>query len=416
MDSSLTFVVIGCGSRGRTYTEIALKLGHRLVAVAEPAAAALAAIQAIAAPADLLSFGTGESLLDGEKLADLAIIATQDAQHFGHAAAALRLGYHVLLEKPAARSISEVEQLSQLAEQQQRKLILCFVLRYTPFFRSLKRALDAGSIGEIASIQALEGVGPWHQAHSFVRGHWSRSEKSTPMIVAKCSHDTDLLAWLAGAPCDSVSSHASCSYFRPEMAPHGATKRCSDACPQLGTCRFDAHRYLGEHRRWLAMVEPAAEEMDDDAILQWIKTSDWGRCVYHCDQDTPDHQVVGMKFANGITADLTMTAFDSGRRIRIYGSEGMLEGALHADGREAWIECRRHSGEITSVPIEEQDSDGYQGHGGGDFGLIQALPALISDQGSAGKNDFIEGHRIAFAAATAADQQAVVFLHSAATI
>jgi predicted dehydrogenase len=150
------------------------------------------------------------------------------------------------------------------------------------------------------------------------------------------------------------------------------------------------------------MVRPDAGEMDDDAIMAWLKTSDWGRCAYHCGQDTPDHQVVALQFANGITADLTMTAFDTGRRIRIFGTQGILEGAMHADGREPWIALGKHTGEVSPLPIEEQNTDGYEGHGGGDYGLIEALPRFLSDTGSEPQFDFIEGHRIAFAAANAA--------------
>lgn len=399
MQAPLSIAVIGCGSRGRTYMKIARELGHRVVALADPSADARQAMRGIAG--ESAEFDSGEALLAQPKLADLAVITTQDAQHFDQASTALRRGYEVLLEKPAATSAAEVDELARLAREHDRRLILCFVLRYTPFYRALKTALDAGRIGELVNIEATEGVGPWHQAHSFVRGHWSKSAESTPMIVAKCCHDTDLLAWLADSTATAVSSHAECSHFRPKKAPVGATDRCTDGCPHLGTCRYDAHRYLTDQRRWLEMVRPDGASMSDEQIRDWLRTSDWGRCAYHCGQDTPDHQVVAMRFANGITATLTMTAFDTGRRIRIHGTEGILEGALHADGREPWIECRLHEGETTAVPVEDAAAGGYGGHGGGDFGLIHALPALLAGPAE----DFTEGHRIAFAAAASAAEK-----------
>jgi predicted dehydrogenase len=279
-------------------------------------------------------------------------------------------------------------------------VILCFVLRYTPFYKALKQALDDGRIGDIVAIDASEGVGPWHYSHSYIRGHWSRTKESSPMIVAKCSHDTDLLTWIAGAETTGVTSYAASTHFRPENAPAGATARCTDGCPHAGTCRYDAHRYLGDQKRWLRMIRTDWDRMSDDEITDWLRTSDWGRCAWRCDQDTPDRQVVSMQFTNGITASLTMTAFDTGRRIRVYGTEGIVEGAMHADGREPWIECRLHEGAITSIPIEDAEASGYGSHGGGDFGLIHALPGLLAEEGA----DFIEGHRIAFAAAASADE------------
>ncbi|MBK1828999.1 Gfo/Idh/MocA family protein [Haloferula rosea] len=408
MQEPLSIAVIGCGSRGRTYARIAVDLGHRITAFADPSPSARQAMEEIAGP-DAQAFSDADGLLAAPKLARVAAICTQDSQHFPQAVAAIHQGYDLLLEKPAACSSADVDELSRLAEAEGCRIILCFVLRYTPFYRTLKSQLDAGIIGDIISIQAAEGVGPWHQAHSFVRGHWSRSKNSTPMIVAKCSHDTDLLAWLADSPCRSVASFAGQSHFTPGMAPTGAPERCTDGCPHLGTCRFDAHRYLTDQRRWLQMVRPDADSLGDAAIIDWLKTSDWGRCVYHCGQDTPDHQVVSMQFASGITADLTMTAFDTGRRIRIYGTQGILEGAMHADGRDPWIECRMHEGETTALEIVEQDTGGYQGHGGGDFGLIEALPALL-DADAADSRQFTEGHRIAFAAARAAEQDCLINL------
>jgi len=207
MSKVLSFAVVGCGARGRTYMRIARQLGHRITAIADPSAVAIGAMREIAGEDAPEIFETGERLLARERLADVALISTQDAQHFSHASAALRCGYDVLLEKPAAQSSEQVEELARIAREQGRKLILCFVLRYTPFYRALKKALDDGKIGDVVSMQASEGVGPWHNAHSYVRGKWAKTAETTPMIIAKCSHDTDILAWFAESRAVSVTSH-----------------------------------------------------------------------------------------------------------------------------------------------------------------------------------------------------------------
>ena len=409
MSKSISFAVIGCGSRGRTYMRVARSLGHRIVAISDTSEAALAAMKEIAGENDPELFASGEELLaTGKRLADVALVSTQDAQHFGHASAALRLGYDVLLEKPAAQSSEETEELARIAKENGCKLILCFVLRYTPFYRTIKGVIDAGRIGDVVTIQASEGVGPFHNVHSYVRGKWSKTAESTPMIIAKCSHDTDLLAWIAGSHAVRVTSHEGTLHFRPDKAPEGATDRCTDGCPHVGKCAWDAHRYLTDQRNWLRHVHPNAAQMSDAEIIEWLKTSKWGRCAYRCDHDTPDHQVVGMHFANGITADLTMTAFDTGRWIRVYGTEGVLEGWSEGRGGDVapMIELRPHFGTSEEIPVEEMESGDYQGHGGGDFGLIHALPGLLEDD----TQDFIEGHRIGFAAEVAAKGNRVVEL------
>lgn len=404
----LSIAIIGCGSRGRTYARIATQLGHRITAFADPRETARDTMAEIAGP-DAIRFDDADDLLSQAPQARVAAICTQDAQHFGHASAALRQGYDLLLEKPAACTSEEVDALVDLAKAEGRRIVLCFVLRYTPFYRTIKACLDAGEIGDLISIQAAEGVGPWHYSHSYIRGHWAHSKDSTPMIVAKCSHDTDLLAWFAGSPCRVVTSYAGQSHFTKADMPEGATERCTDGCPHTGTCRFDAHRYLTDQRRWLNMVRADAEEMSDDDVTAWLKESEWGRCAWRCGHDAPDHQVVSMQFANGLTADLTMTAFDTGRRIRLYGTKGIIEGAIHADGREPWVECRLHEGETKTMEIVEPDTGGYQGHGGGDFGLIEALPSLLDSDGN---EDFVEGHRIAFAAARSVELDSPVHLLS----
>ncbi len=402
MSKTISFAVIGCGSRGRTYMKVARAQGHRIVAISDISPGALTAMKEIAGENDPREFPSGEEMLLEGRLADVALVSTQDAQHFGHASAALRLGYDVLLEKPAAQSSAEVEELALIAKENSCRLILCFVLRYTPFYRTIKAMVDAGRIGDVVTIQASEGVGPFHNAHSYVRGKWAKTEESTPMIIAKCSHDTDLLAWIAGSHAVSVTSHEDILHFRQDKAPPGATDRCTDGCPHVGKCRYDAHRYLTDQRNWVRHVRPDAATMSDADVLDWIRTSKWGRCAYRCDHDTPDHQVVGVHFANGITADLTMTAFDTGRWIRIYGTEGVLEGWSDGKAKDGSpsIEIRPHEGGAETIPVEELESGDYQGHGGGDFGLIHALPALLEDD----SQDFIEGHRIGFAAALAAKE------------
>lgn len=403
----LTFAIIGCGSRGRTYARIARSLGHRITAAADPEAAARTAMAEIAGDPAPRFFDSGEALLQEARLAEVAIVSTQDSDHFHQTRLALIAGYDVLLEKPAATRAAEVEELVALAEELGRKIVLCFVLRYTPFYRAVKAFVDSGKLGEVISITAIEGVEPWHQAHSFVRGHWSRSAEATPMLVAKCSHDTDILAWLAGSACQSIASFAGNHFYRPERAPAGATARCTDGCPHCGTCPFDSHRYLSDQRRWLEMVLPGAATTSDGDILAWLHHSRWGRCAYRCDQDTPDHQVVALQFENGITATLTMTAFDLGRRLTIHGTRGVLQGALGADGREPWLEFRGHfGGACEAIQIVETATAAFRSHGGGDYGLIEALPGLLADPGR-GAREYVEGHRIAFAAARTVPREAM---------
>lgn len=395
----LKLAVIGCGSRGRTYSAIAGLLPERLriVAAADPHPESLDAVEA-SAGGPISRFPDSASLLAARPDVDLAIVATQDHKHLEPALGALANGWHLLLEKPAATSLEDSRRILDAARRHQRQVQLCYVLRHTPFYRAVKDTIDSGRLGRIISIAATEGVEAWHQAHSFVRGHWSRSADSTPMILAKSSHDADLLAWFAGQPCRRVSSFGRLSFFHPGQAPDGAPARCTDGCRHAPDCMFDAHRYADDKVRWLRMLRPDADRLEREEILAWLTKAPWGRCVWHCDNDAVDHQVLAMEFDEGITATFTMTAFDSGRRLTIFGTKGVLRGGPGLregpDGAELWLRDHRSESDH-AIPVENPDSGGYQGHGGGDFGLIDSLDRHLAQPGS---DDWLESHLICFAA------------------
>ncbi len=401
----LAIAVLGCGSRGRTYARIAASMPDQftITAAADVVASRAACIGSLAP--DCRQFDDPGAFFAAGRLADVLIVATQDADHFQHASAALRLGYDLLLEKPAARTLSECEELDALARSLGRRIAMCFVLRHTPFYATVREFLHSGKLGKTITARFSEGVEPFHQAHSFVRGHWSKSADSTPMIVAKCSHDTDLICWLTGSGPASISSIGATSWFHRGHLPAGAPARCIDGCPAAAECPYDAHRYLTDKRRWLTMVMDGAEGADDGTILEFLRTSPWGRCVYQCDNDTVDHQIVQTELQNGITASLTMTAFDHGRTLEINGTLGTLRGGAphqQAGAPELWFRSHE-TGIEEAVPIPRPDeADGYAGHGGGDHGIIAALPGMMRGPDAIPPGlDGLDGHRLAFLAEVA---------------
>lgn len=371
----LTLAAIGCGGRVQTYTKAAAGLPdrYRVVAAADPNPERLKLMRRLV-PGDLRTFATDRELFAAGRLADILMIGTQDAYHVQPCIEAMRLGYDVLLEKPIATSFPEVLRLEREAAALGRRVLVCHVLRYTPFYTKVKSLLGAGAVGEIATVTATEGVAPFHQAHSFVRGHWSVVERSSPMIIAKCCHDLDILSWLVDARCEQVSSFGSLSHFHAGRAPAGAPARCTDGCPVAGDCLYDAHRYLGDQRHWLQWVFDGGVEAPDEAVRDWLRTSPWGRCVYRCDNTAVDRQTVNLEFANRVTATLTMTAFDSGRSLEIRGTKGVLVGGdalKRLTGHEIAVTEHR-TGATTHHDLTVIEGE-YAGHGGGDFGLVDRL-------------------------------------------
>ena len=226
-------------------------------------------------------------------------------------------------------------------------------------------------------------------------------EKSTPMIIAKSCHDMDILSWLIDSPCTALGSFGGIQHFRPEKAPAGAPQRCTDGCPVGDTCLYNAHRYLGDQKRWLDVIYDRAKTATDAEITDWLRTSPWGRCVYHCDNTAVDHQTVNLNFASGATCTFTMTAFSEGRDLAIFGTKGRLlsgERVKKTAGCDLVVEvfATRKLERIT-IDLEK---DG--GHGGGDAGLIRALHAEMSkprpEDMESSLQKSVESHVMGFAA------------------
>ncbi len=399
----LSIVGVGCGGRTLTYCGLAAPEPHRykIVGGADPNRLRVEELRKLSRNPGFRAFSSDKELFAAGKIADICIIGTQDSYHVEPALAAMKAGYDIVLEKPIARNPSEILLLLDRAEKLGRKVLVCHVLRYSPFYEKVKEIVASGVLGEIVTLDAREGVGAWHQAHSYVRGHWAVKSKATPMIVAKSCHDMDIISWMMGHPCRQISSYGYLSHFKSENAPQGAPFRCTDGCPFAPSCRYNALLYLDLHRAWLSYVMDGTGTVSNDEIRDWLSVSPWGRCVYHCDNDVVDHQVVMMDFDGGATATFTMTAFDEGREIAICGTKARLKGGesvRNMGGHDIVVE--EHSGGKTCHDILIR-SGGYGGHGGADSGLVQHLDLEFSKPAQemrSGLHASVESHMMGFAA------------------
>jgi predicted dehydrogenase len=403
MPKPLTMVGVGCGGRTRTYCGLAARQPHRyrVVAAADPNPARLEQMRALSLNPDFRGFRDDAELFAAGKLADLCVIGTQDNYHVQPAIRAMELGYDLLLEKPIADNPGDILRLLETAERLGRKVLVCHVLRYGPFFVKVKEIVDSGILGDLVAIDAREGVGPWHQAHSYVRGHWAVTGKATPMLIAKSCHDLDIISWLAGRPCHRVSSYGTLSHFTAANAPAGAPGRCTDGCPADADCPYNAMLYASRQRSWLQWVMDGGATATEPQVREWLTTSPWGRCAYRCDNDAVDHQVVAMEFEGGAVATFTMTAFDYGRHLVLCGTKGTLRGgdAVKAhSGHDIIVQL--HAGDTIRYGVS-LDVGGYEGHGGADPGLVQNLDRELAKPAAAmrsGLHASVESHMMGYAA------------------
>lgn len=404
----ITAALIGAGDRGTGYGKYALVNQNEIefVAVAEPNAERRNKLKVDHGIKEEKCFAGWKELLQQPRMADAILICTQDQMHFEPTMRALELGYHVLLEKPMSTNPIECIKMGEYAKEHERVFSICHVLRYTNFFYTLKKLLDDGTIGRLISVQHNENVAHWHQAHSFVRGNWRNSDLSSPMILQKCCHDMDILRWLIDAECVNVSSFGSLTYFKKENAPEGSPRRCLDGCPSANECPYYAPKvYLTENVGWPTSV--ISTDLSIEARTKALKEGPYGRCVYHCDNNVVDHQVVNLEFENEVTVTFTMCAFTDkcSRTIKLMGTKGEIRASMEKNEIEIVDFISRNKNVIHL-------SNASSGHGGGDYGIMEDFVHLVQQDGKKeGRTSAltsVQSHLIAFAAEKARVEKRVI--------
>jgi predicted dehydrogenase len=396
----LKIALIGAGQRGMGYADFAFHSKEaEIVAIVEPNEER----RKIAAENFLvpegMCFSSTEEFFHKGRVADAAIIASMDKDHYEQTMAALELGYDILLEKPISPQPRECLEIQEKAKQKGCRVIVCHVLRYTNFFTAIKNIIDSGELGRVISIQHNENIGNFHMAHSFVRGNWRRSDETSPLIMQKSCHDMDILTWLVGSKAKKISSFGSLRYFREENAPENSSDRCL-TCTAAKDCRFDARKvYLPIVGQWPAGALTA--DQTREGIEKAITEGPYGRCVYRCDNDVCDNQVVLIEFENQVTVSFNLSGFTGriSRTIKVMCENGEIRG----DDSKNIIEVTKFASNPAD-PIEQRFIEiaaSQSGHGGGDSGLMEDfLQQLITpgDNSRSSVSQSVQSHMMAYAA------------------
>ncbi|MBP6591092.1 MAG: Gfo/Idh/MocA family oxidoreductase [Chitinophagaceae bacterium] len=402
----VTAITCGAGSRGNVYGNYAVQYADQLdiVGVAEPIPIRKQRYSSKHNIPESNQFNTWEDVFKRPKFADAIIITTPDDLHYGPCMAALKMGYDVLLEKPISPSEKECRDILELAKKNNRIVAVCHVLRYAPYFVKLRELMNSGAIGEVISVQHMEPIEHTHMSHSYVRGNWHNSKATTPIILAKSCHDLDILKWMVNKPSQRIQAFGDLKWFRKENAPAGSTARCGDGCTVEAECPYSAQKlYYRNRQRTYVFDMPDDKSKHGEHILEKLKTTNYGRCVYKMENDQPDHYICNIQFEGNITAAFSMEAFTSyeGRRTRVMGSMGDIVGDM-----SSFTLTDFRTGKKTEW---KQDTDG---HGGGDWRLVadwiqavdQQNPALLTSTIDAS----IESHLMGFAAEKSRKENKVV--------
>ncbi|KAJ2607734.1 hypothetical protein EV177_005346 [Coemansia sp. RSA 1804] len=321
-----------------------------------------------------------EDLLDAPKVADAVVICVADRLHRDVAVGFSNRGYHILLEKPMATDLESCKDVYAAAKRNNVLLAVCHVLRYTAYNRKIKEIVDSGALGDIVGIQHMEPVGHFHFAHSYVRGNWRKESESSSSLLAKSCHDIDIMMYFMGDGCERVSSFGGISHFKKGKKPDaaGASTRCT-SCAYEPQCPYSAKKIYLEpamegYKEW--PVDVITDVVDVENITDALLSGPYGRCVYECDNDVCDNQVVNIEFKDSRYATFSMVAFTKDictRKTRIFGTRGELVG----DDKNAievynFLSRRSVFHDPDPVPAE------LPGHGGGDLGIIKSFVEAIA--------------------------------------
>lgn len=410
MSRPLKTVIIGGGHRSLIYAELAkLKPDEmEIVGVADPNEFRRNQIaEYFNIPAEHV-FTSAEELAAVPKFADAAINGTMDHIHVETSIPLLKVGYDILLEKPFAVNEEEMRKLVECAEENGRKIMVCFVLRYAPFYQMIKETIVSGEIGEIINIQTVEHVSYHHMSTSHIRGKWRNEEEChASMLLAKCCHDIDIMMWLMGNDDPvRVSSFGSLMQFRPENAPENSGTRCLVDCPLVDTCLYSAKRlYIDHPDRWEFYVWDKLEDKENATIedkINLLKTSPYGICAYKSDNNVVDHQSIAVQFRSGATGTHNMIggAAVPQRKIHIIGTKGEISGTLESGKFTVSLIDPRPNCEHLDREVDTQISDDT--HGGGDIKLVEDFVKYARDNvmslSCTSIKDSVKGHLTVFRA------------------
>lgn len=356
-------------------------------------------------------FSSVEELTAVPKFAEGVINGTMDQQHVPTSIPLLRHGYDILLEKPFAVNSLEAEQLIRCEHETGRRVMVCHVLRYAPFYRRIKEIVAGGKIGKVINIRMAEQVSYFHESVSYVRGKYASPEIcGSGMLLSKSCHDVDIMTWLMkGNHPVNVSSVGSVFQFKPEMAPENAGTHCLLDCPLERTCPYSAKRLYIEHpQRWTGNIwhDIGRENASEEERLSMLSDPEnpFSRCVYRCDLKIVDHQSVMVSFADGATGTFSMNggATASGRHIHITGTMGEITGIFEEGCFTVYRIAPEAPGGRTAEVVDVSQAQHGNAHGGGDQAIIRDFVTLL--QGGKPSSccttldDSMTGHRVVFLA------------------
>lgn len=315
-------------------------------------------------------------LMEENQGLDGLLVATPNYLHEEVAVMAMERGVNLLLEKPLAHTAESCMNIARAYTASESRVTMGFVLRYTPFYRTITDMLKQGKVGRVLTVSADEVVGPVLST-AFLRDWRANADYSGDLLLEKCCHDLDLINSMLGADPVRAAAFARRDHFLPR---EGLGPRCSD-CDIKDTCSYSTVL-------WARSVDRG----EDNGEYEYIDF-DNDLCVYNEGNTNVDRQSNLIEYEGGILVDFNVTLGGpvTKRTISIVGTEGRIMGDF--------IESRILYYPMFDKPPEEiQIQHERSGHGGGDSVITRSFLESLENPDYVPEASFKDGLKSALLA------------------
>lgn len=283
---------------------------------------------------------------------EAVVVAASDPYHAELAIPSLQAGKFVYCEKPLDTTLEKCRKLADVDRAAGGKTFVGLNLRFAPMYAKIKALIDDGAIGRVLTIQADEF---YMNGRTYFR-RWNRKLENGGLWISKCTHDLDIILWLAGAPPLEVYAAGRRSHYVPRP---DAAQYCRDCA-----LRPDCPDAAGEPDGLMQVTEKATGQPAD-------------LCLFNSDGDTFDHGMATIRHENEIYSTLTcnVVAGFTDRRLRVSGTKGTIDGSL--ENAASVTLYRRDPSAVEEIPLDS----GEGSHGGADGVLPREFIRFLRGEG-----------------------------------
>ena len=201
----MRYALIGCGRIAVNHIKAAINNHLEIVAICDVKPEAMESLlskHGLDLDSSIRRYTDYRKMLEENEL-ELVAIATESGLHAQIALDCIDFGVNVIIEKPIAMSMADVEEIIRRSGQKGVKVSVCHQNRFNPAVQATRKALEAGRFGKLShgSIHVRWNRNRDYYSQAPWRGTWAQDGGC---LMNQCIHGIDLLRWMMGDEVDEV--------------------------------------------------------------------------------------------------------------------------------------------------------------------------------------------------------------------